>query len=415
MATVHSRNDSFRILFLHFGKRYSFTLGKVSEKEAYKKAEQADYLLMRISQGLLSVPPGMDISSSLLFDGKPPEDVPATKDDAILGSLRDRYLAAHRGSLEETTIAGIELHFRHLGSVLGDGTPVKSIDQTILQTYADRRAKMKWRKKPIRPATIRKELITLRTAWNWGTGANLTVGRFPPLRKVRFHKEEEKPPFQTYDEIDRRIKLGGLTGGQISELWECLFLRLEEIDQLLKVVEKSAAIPWIYPLVCFAAHTGARRSELLRVLLNDVDFAGQTILIREKKRSHDKRTTRRVPLTPLLGGVLKEWLAVHPGGQHLFAQAQKVVRSKTKRTAATPLTCNEVHDHLKRTLRHSKWNVLRGWHVLRHSFASNCAAQGVDQRLIDAWLGHTTEIRKRYLHLIPSNEQAAILSVFGAR
>jgi site-specific recombinase XerD len=36
-----------------------------------------------------------------------------------------------------------------------------------------------------------------------------------------------------------------------------------------------------------------------------------------------------------------------------------------------------------------------GRHILRHSFASNCAAKGIDQRLLDAWLGHTIEIRKR--------------------
>jgi integrase len=56
---------------------------------------------------------------------------------------------------------------------------------------------------------------------------------------------------------------------------------------------------------------------------------------------------------------------------------------------------------------------LRGFHVFRHSFASNCAAKGIDQRILDAWLGHTTEIRKRYLHLIPSNESAAIGLVFN--
>ncbi len=63
--------------------------------------------------------------------------------------------------------------------------------------------------------------------------------------------------------------------------------------------------------------------------------------------------------------------------------------------------------------RGSKWEVLRGFHVFRHSFASNCAAQGIDQRLIDAWMGHQTEeMRKRYRHLLPSNEVIAIRTVF---
>jgi integrase len=43
---------------------------------------------------------------------------------------------------------------------------------------------------------------------------------------------------------------------------------------------------------------------------------------------------------------------------------------------------------------------VRGWHVLRHSFVSLCANRGVDQRLIDEWVGHATEdMRRRYRHL----------------
>ena len=31
------------------------------------------------------------------------------------------------------------------------------------------------------PATILKEIVTLRTAWNWGVRMKLIAGRFPPL------------------------------------------------------------------------------------------------------------------------------------------------------------------------------------------------------------------------------------------
>ena len=50
-----------------------------------------------------------------------------------------------------------------------------------------------------------------------------------------------------------------------------------------------------------------------------------------------------------------------------------------------------------------------GFHSYRHSFASNMAAAGVDQRVIDEIMGHTTEaMRKRYRHLFPQNKKAAI-------
>ena len=83
-------------------------------------------------------------------------------------------------------------------------------------------------------------------------------------------------------------------------------------------MKATAVQPWVYPLFCFAAYTGARRAEMLRVLVADVDFDGKTVLIREKKRAKGKTTTRRIPLTPLLATVLKDWLAVYPGGQYLF-------------------------------------------------------------------------------------------------
>jgi integrase len=61
-----------------------------------------------------------------------------------------------------------------------------------------------------------------------------------------------------------------------------------------------------------------------------------------------------------------------------------------------------------------RWAVIPGWHCFRHSFVSNCSARGVDQRLIDQCVGHTTEaMRQRYRHLVPAVSQVALLSVFG--
>lgn len=61
-----------------------------------------------------------------------------------------------------------------------------------------------------------------------------------------------------------------------------------------------------------------------------------------------------------------------------------------------------------------KWNVLRGFHVFRHSLASIMASKGKDQRVIDAILGHTTEeMTRRYRHLFPSTQTQAIDDLFG--
>ena len=267
----------------------------------------------------------------------------------------------------------------------------------------------------------------------------MVKGPFPNHGLV-YPKTEEKPPFMTRAEIERRIASAARPRKQVRELWNCLFLTLPEVAEFLEFVRETAIHAWIYPMVAFVAHTGARRSEAIRALVEDVDFEAGTVMIREKKRVKGKRTTRRVPLSPFLAGVLRDYLKDHPGGQTLFAVEEEVERS-SKRSRTTghqngetrptslkgrlstvrlrdrpgiiPLTRDEAHDHLERTLRGSKWAVMKGWHVLRHSFASNCAAKGVDQRLIDSWMGHQTlEMRKRYQHVIPSKEGDAIRSVF---
>ena len=115
------------------------------------------------------------------------------------------------------------------------------------------------------------------------------------------------------------------------------------------------------------------------------------MLIREKKRKPGERTTRSVPLSPFLTEVMTEWLKRHPGGPWTFCHHLHVARSKKHREAVEPLTRNEANSHFEHTFIGSKWEKLRGWHVLRHSFASNCAARGVPQYLINEWMGHSTK------------------------
>ncbi len=200
---------------------------------------------------------------------------------------------------------GIRRHFRHFCGLLGEGFPIRKLSLADLQGYVDRRARARGRRGPLNPATIEKEIVTLRTAWNWGVRMQIVSGRYP-YDGLRYPKADEKPPFQTRVEIERQ--LAGLTAGRADEVWEALYLTLPEIERLLAHVETSALHPWIHPLLATAAHTGARKGELLRIRVNDVDFAASHVVIREKKRVHDRRTTRRVPLSTALATILTEWL-----------------------------------------------------------------------------------------------------------
>jgi integrase len=110
-----------------------------------------------------------------------------------------------------------------------------------------------------------------------------------------------------------------------------------------------------------------------------------------------------VPLAPFLKGVLAAWMAGRGDGKTLFCKGDG--------KAVTP---REAHNYFQRGLRLSRWGVLKGWHVFRHSFISALASKGVDQRIIDDFVGHQTEEqRRRNRHLYPDVKQQAIQTVFG--
>jgi integrase len=218
----------------------------------------------------------------------------------------------------------------------------------------------------------------------------------------------------TWEEIQRRIARGGLTAEAIGEHWDALFLDRQRIKAVLAFVREAAAFAFIYPMFVFVAETGARRSEMIRTQVEDIDFEGRQVCLREKKRDRRvKLTFRHVPMSPLLAEVMGTWLRDgHPGGRHLFCQ-QLHTRMK-RREELEPLTRNEARHHFTQTLAGSRWEVVRGFHVFRHSFASNLAARGVDQRYIDEWMGHQTEdMRKRYRHLFPKKKEQVFLDAFG--
>jgi integrase len=437
MASIQQKGKGFYCQFIFRGKRHTFALGRITKLQADAKAERVEEILASIAKEDLDLASGAAIIAHLRHGHSPTRPKTSERKAPTLGSLRDRYLETFAGSLEFQTLRGIRRHFKHLTGHFGERFAIRELSLTDLQGYVNARAKVKVRRGTLNPVTIKKELVSLRTAWNWGVRTKIVAGPYPD-KGLAYAKGEDKPPFQTRQEIERQLP--GLTAEKAGELWESLYLTLPEIERLLEHVKANARHPWIYPLVATAAHTGARKGELLRMRIGDVDFLAGVVTIKEKKRAHDRRTTRRVPLSGSLVSILKEWLAIHPGGSQLFAHAEIVAGSK-KRSAKTgyqgkdrptaekarqagvkvrvrrgilPITEEEAHHHFKQSLKRSQWEVIRGWHVLRHSFVSACASKGVDLRMLQEWCGHmSADMQRRYMHMYPSVQAEAIKSVFG--
>src|SRR5687768_13694163 len=124
MASLQQRNDSYRVIFRFRGKQHFVAIGKVSEAEAKAKVAQVGFLLLRLEQRLIELPPGVDVVDFVKFDGKAPSsggtDAAPVAKNATLATLRDRYLATHSGAHEKTTLKTAGTHFRHLIATLGE-------------------------------------------------------------------------------------------------------------------------------------------------------------------------------------------------------------------------------------------------------------------------------------------------------
>jgi integrase len=409
-------NGKFHVVFRFSGQRIKKSLGTSNSQVAQAGLLRLEENIGLIERGRLLVPEDADIAAFLLSDGQLNGKTHRLPKLRSLKQFRNAFFdSIPAGSLEESTLAGMRIHLDHLRRVLGASFSLLAVSLEDLQRYVDSwAADTGIRGKPLSPATIKKELTTLRSLWNWARNAG-HVNRAFPSRGLRYPKASDKPPFQTWGEINRKIEAYRFSPEQQAELWGSLFLTTDEIEELLADVKKVSLHRCIYPMFVFAAYTGARRSEILRSRVEDIDFTGLLLTIHEKKRVRERLTTRSVPLSPLLFRVLQDWIETHPGYGPTFSLDRDIPRSKKSRADIQPLTRDEAQDHFKRTIAKTKWSRIRGWHVFRHSFCSNCAAAGIDQRVINAWVGHQTEeMVKRYRHLIPNQQQEAIAGVFKA-
>lgn len=405
MASLERRYDGrYRVIFCYQGQRFYHSVGKVSQREARSCKDRLEENLRFLERGLLELPPGANLGVFLVsggkLNGKPVLEKPLT-----LGEFLARYQEKHpEGAKEESTRYTEDIHIEHLLRLLGAKTSVHSLTTGVLQTYVGLRSLEKGRGgKTVSHVTVKKEIGTLASIWNkWGLPQGVMNGT-APTKGLIYRKDKPKPPFQTREQIERRIARGGLSEADEKELWNSLFLTLPEVHELLEHVRTHAHRRYASVMFCFAAFTGARRSEMLRSRIDDFDFDAGTVTIREKKKDRSKELTfRTVPMSPAFRKVMQDWLREHPGGQFTICGQSGAI---SKQMAAKAF---------RLAVEGSKWDVLLGWHVLRHSFASNCALKGVDQRVIDRWLGHQTEeMRLRYQHLFPDQQQEAIRSVFG--
>lgn len=403
MAWLERRGKRFRVVFRFQDQRFLAVLKTTDVKEAEACRGRVEENLRLVERGRLTVPDGADLGLFLLSDGKLEQPVSLAR-TVRLAEMFATYRAEFTAGAKEAITREMEdIHLNHLARLIGGETPVTAVTAGTVQQFVDARSRELHQGHPVKPKTVRKAVATLRFVWNWSHRRGDVPTKFPDV-DLCFPKEKQPEPFRTYDQIQAILARGGTDKRRERELWDGLFLDPKQVTEVLEHVRRKPNTKYLHPFLVTAAYTGARRAELFRARVEDFDFDAKLVLLREKKRSRDKETFRTVDMTPRVEAVVRAYFSAdHPGGGFAFcSQADRM------------LTDGQTWKAFRTGVRGSKWHVLRGYHAFRHSFASNLAAAGVDQRVIDELMGHTTvEMQKRYRHLFPDQRRQAVLSVFG--
>ena len=418
MASLRTTESGSYIACFRFGGRQYQRGLKTTNAEAAKAAIGAIInRAYKITTGDLAVPSGFDVADFIVWgqaavDKATKAVTPPVEPLPSLEQLVPKYFDDQTGLKADSTLGTERTHLRNLQEFLGAQyrLPLGAITGNDLNAY------LKSREKQVEPVTVLKERQTLVAFFRW---ACLRAGIASPADELRtVQAGDDKGAFRTLAEVEEIVARGGLDDVAACTLWEGLFLTPVEIADVLTTVQEKADADFVHPMFALTAYTGMRRGEIIRRLRwADVDFRTHTITARSQKQSRQQReTSRSIAMHPELEAVLLEYKAKRPRGQHVICSADSF----------EPLTVHQAHGHFQRALAGSKWQralpsgekkiMIIGFHTFRHSFASNLAMQGVDQRIIDAWMGHqTVEMRKRYQHLVPSKLAEAMQTLSFAK
>jgi len=401
MANLGRKGDVYVARFRYQGKEFKKSLKTTSLADARAAMLGVEQAVHRLVTGLTQVPPGVDPGDFILSGGTLKQAAPRRANTPSVAALIDDYLA-NQSQVAPSYLYTQSVHLRNFRRKLGHraDSPCDRLAHRDLDQYIQ--ARLKERKAD----TVGKERFTLVKLFEWAV-AHGFLDASPAAGLAAIKGDADKQPFRTVAEIEAILARGGLGDAEASALWDCLYLTPGEIGAVLGLVRERAGKDFAHLLHAIPAYTGMRRGEVLRLRWSDVEFDQDSIVARSKKQSRQRsETARRIDLHPELKALLLAWRDERPRGQHVVGAADSDGPLGVQ--AATRYFCQPLRGTTWCLSSQKRWFKV-GFHTYRHSFASNLAARGVDQRIIDEWMGHQTEaMRKRYRHLYPSDRRSAI-------
>ena len=172
-------------------------------------------------------------------------------------------------------------------------------------------------------------------------------------------------------------------------------LDFEEWSRMLEAAEKEGQ--GMLTACKLGGEAGLRRGEILALRWEDIDLvAGRLTVCRQLREGYEgtpKGGRRRVvPLTSGVLAVLKALPQVRRGRVIYTPDGEPVAEAA-------------LNHGIYRVCRRAGLSE-RGWHVLRHSFATHLAHFGVNPWRLQAWLGHSSiNMTMRYVHHVEEHSR----------
>jgi integrase len=167
-------------------------------------------------------------------------------------------------------------------------------------------------------------------------------------------------------------------------------------DQINEVLGLFADEP-MYPAVLLTAFYALRRSEVLALKWQSVDFKNNTITIKDtvvqyktlidKERTKNKASHRTLPLTDEISNYLQQLKQRQLENSALLGSGYIQNDYVCKRDNGEPFRPNYITERFYRVIRRSSIDNIR-FHDLRHSAASLLLASGFSLKEIQEFLGH---------------------------
>lgn len=179
-------------------------------------------------------------------------------------------------------------------------------------------------------------------------------------------------------------------------------LTRDEVRQLIDAVRTPHNRTYFWTVYSL----GLRMTEALHLQIGDIDSARMLVHLHRGKGAKD----RYVPLPQRTLDVLRAYWATHRNPLWLFPATGR--DRKAAATATEPMARGSVQGALRRVVGQLGLKKRVSIHTLRHSYATHLLEAGVNLRLIQQYLGHSSlQTTTLYLHLTSHGQEHAIATI----